>query len=180
MGCGKSKRFAELDENAGGPAQQTHATQRMRRNTSAELHHVRRRFSLEARSLPPRPRREVRLPYQLSPEEKSNMNILFGLFDTDNSGKVTAAELRSGLERMGLGDSVRATAEACEQVVRELDIQRVRSKGEADGALDFKEFVRGVLREDSRLCKLLYPGAEQPQMHAQTQNQLVARDRVAA
>ena len=41
MGCGKSKRFAELDENAGGPAQQTHATQRMRRNTSAELHHVR-------------------------------------------------------------------------------------------------------------------------------------------
>ena len=108
------------------------------------------------------------------------MNILFGLFDTNNSGKVTATELRSGLERMGLGDSVRATQAACEEVVRELDIQRVRSKGGADGALDFKEFVRGVLREDSRLCNLLYPSAAEPQAQTQAQTQMVARDRVAA
>ena len=142
MGCGKSKRFAELNENAGGPAQQTHATQRMRRNTSAELHHVRRRFSLEARSLPPRPRREVRLPYQLSPEEKSNMNILFGLFDTDNSGKLSAEELMAILTRPDTRQPL-TIAEA-----RSL-IEKYDTNG--DGELDYDEFVRAFTSKGSEL-----------------------------
>eukprot|EP00937_MAST-01D_sp_MAST-1D-sp2_P007296 g7296.t1 len=157
MGClqSRSEDFDELHDvhqqsGAAAPRRASKPVRRGRGSSSEVDSSLRRRFSLETSSLPPPPRAGVRYPYEMTPEEKSNMQVLFGLFDVDNSGKLTAVEIRNGLQRMGRAP----TMDACEAMVQQLDLARGR---QSDGELDFKEFVRGILNKDSDLSKVLYP-----------------------
>ena len=154
MGCINAKGFEPFDDvvapgqTVGGGATGT----RGRRNSAEVGTGVKRRFSLEARQLPPAPRDGVRYPYEMTPTEKIDMQALFALFDTDGSGQITHVEMRAGLLKMGFHCS---EAEAM-AMVDQLDLAR-GAKGGADGELDFKEFVRGVLNKDSLLRARLYP-----------------------
>ena len=155
MGCSNSKPgFASFDDDAAvaAPAGQPQARGGGGRRFSEVHSGVKRRFSLENRSLPPKPRDAVRYPYEMSATEKIDMEQLFSLFDADGSGRITHAELRAGMVKMGF---CCAEAEA-RAMVDQLDLARGK-KGGADGELDFKEFVRGVLNADSLLRTRLYP-----------------------
>ena len=91
--------------------------------------------------------RECSRPAQPAPSEASRPR-----FDVDGSGRITHTELRGGMVKMGF---CCAEAEA-RAMVDQLDLARGK-KGGADGELDFKEFVRGVLNADSLLRTRLYP-----------------------
>lgn len=154
MGCSNSKPgFASFDDDAAVAAPAGQPQGRGGRRNSAEVRGgVKRRFSLENRALPPKPRDAVRYPYEMSATEKIDMEQLFALFDVDGSGRITHTELRGGMVKMGF---CCAEAEA-RAMVDQLDLARGK-KGGADGELDFKEFVRGVLNADSLLRTRLYP-----------------------
>ena len=153
MGCINAKGFEPFEDDVSEAAVSGNSfASRGRRNSAEVRGNVKRRFSLEGRSLPPAPSDAVRYPYEMTPQEKIDMQALFSLFDTDGSAKITHVELREGLLKMSF-DCSEADAKA---MVDQLDLAR-GSKSGSDGELDFKEFVRGVLNKDSLLRSRLYP-----------------------
>jgi len=73
---------------------------------------------------------------QLSDEDLSEFKEIFGLVDTDGSGKISPQELGQLTKKLGLN----YTEKQLETMVREIDVDK-------NGEIDFEEFIAVMSRQ---------------------------------